>query len=88
MSLDPAAVASQNGAQSLFKNGPRYWTLDQLTQPGTKQIGTFNNIEAKWWGATTISGTGGASAGTPYTETRWTGRVQNGSTSPAPSYTS
>ncbi|MET1064367.1 MAG: hypothetical protein ABWX85_05300 [Arthrobacter sp.] len=53
----------------MFKNGPRYWVLDQLTQPGTKQMDTFNGIDAKWWGATTISTTGGASASPPSTET-------------------
>jgi hypothetical protein len=30
---------------------------------------TFNGIDAKWWGATTISTTGGASASPPHTET-------------------
>ena len=67
-SLDAAKVASEKGSQALFKNGPRYWVLDQLTQPGTKQMDSFNGIDAKWWGATTISGTGGASASPPYTE--------------------
>jgi hypothetical protein len=67
--LDPAKVASEKRAQSLFKNGPRYWVLDQLVINSTKEIDTFNGIKAKRWGATTISGSGGENASPPYTET-------------------
>lgn len=68
-SLNPQQVAKQYHVQSVYKNGQRFWVMDELLINNTKETCSFNGVLATNWGTTTISSSGGGSAAPPYTVT-------------------
>lgn len=47
--VSESAMATQYNVPSVWKNGPRFWTLDNQTLPiGTTEM-NFNGLKAKWF---------------------------------------
>jgi hypothetical protein len=46
-SLDPAQLATDFGVAAVYLNGPRFWTLDQITAPADGDIVQFGVLTAR-----------------------------------------
>jgi hypothetical protein len=47
-SLDPRQLAEDFGVPAVQLNGPRFWTLDQITSHATGEILSFGGLDARW----------------------------------------
>ena len=47
-SLDPDNLAKDFGVPAVYLNGPRFWTLDEITAPATGEIRSFGGLQARW----------------------------------------
>jgi hypothetical protein len=47
-SLDPGKLAKDFGVPAVHLNGPRFWTLDQITAHATGDIRSFDGLQARW----------------------------------------
>ena len=47
-SLDPGTLAKDFGVPAVYLNGPRFWTMDQITAHGAGEILSFDGLDARW----------------------------------------
>ncbi|MGH3200008.1 MAG: hypothetical protein ACREOE_05900 [Gemmatimonadales bacterium] len=47
-SLDPGELARDFGVLAVYLNGPRFWTLDQVTAQATGEILSLGGLQARW----------------------------------------
>ena len=46
-SLDPGTLAKDFGVPAVYLNGPRFWTMDQITAHGAGEILSFDGLDAR-----------------------------------------
>ncbi|MFD4716966.1 hypothetical protein ACFWOY_09415 [Streptomyces sp. NPDC058423] len=46
--LDAGALAAQFGVPAVFLNGPRFWTIDEVTTYNWGDVEKFDGLEARW----------------------------------------
>ncbi|MFD4138625.1 MULTISPECIES: hypothetical protein [unclassified Streptomyces] len=46
--LDPRGLAEQFEVPVVFLNGPRFWTIDEVTAFSWGDVATFDGLEARW----------------------------------------
>jgi hypothetical protein len=47
-SLEPGQLAKDFGVLAVYLNGPRFWTLDQVTARATGEVLSFGGLQARW----------------------------------------
>ena len=47
-SLNPQKLANQFGVAAVQLNGPRFWTMDQITANAAGEVVSFDSLEARW----------------------------------------
>jgi len=47
-SLDPRKLAKDFGVPAVYLNGPRFWTLDQITAHAVGEVLSFDGLDARW----------------------------------------
>ncbi|MBT2369316.1 hypothetical protein J7E88_29435 [Streptomyces sp. ISL-10] len=46
--LDAGALAAEFGVPAVFLNGPRFWTIDEVTTYAWGDVEKFDGLEARW----------------------------------------
>ena len=65
--MDPTQIAKQYNVAAVFKNGQRFWTLDQVVVRNADPTpNSFNGVFARFWGGFTS----GPTAPPPYADTQ------------------
>ncbi|MEY8143917.1 hypothetical protein [Falsihalocynthiibacter sp. CO-5D18] len=66
--ITPDSLKSQYKVAGIFKNGPRWWVNDVVDIPAGA-VGTYDNLEGRWFGKVDLPKTFGKPGGTAYKPT-------------------